>query len=489
MRYYKKIIVTVPAVLCLAIGIIILMGQGNTLAVNECEEQTEQETSGQDTQESNPDEEIRQSMKKPVITKVTNQREGIRIKWKAVQNADGYRIERDGKFKKNITSPEDTVFLDKKAKKNGKKYKYVVYAYRILDGKKIKSEPSAVFTQYYLKTVKISEAARTENGDITITWTGNDKASGFQIQYADKKNFRSAQSTYARKSTAVSKKIAELQAGKGVYIRIRSYKKVKSKEQYSPWSAPVLLTGWSSKWKYAGNSKIHSGTAVLYYTNVSDKKNKTVCVNAGHGTLGGESQRTLCHPDGSPKVTGGTTAQGAVYSPSVSGGTTMADGTPEAEVNLMVAKLLKKKLLSDGYNVLMIRESSDVQLDNIARTVLANKYADCHIAVHFDSTASDKGAFVITVPNIASYRGMEPVASHWKQHNDLADKIVRGMKSEGVKIYGNGTSELDLTQTSYSTVPSVDVEVGDTRTSLAKKSLETIANGLEKGVDTYLTGK
>lgn len=51
MRHYKKIIVTVPAVLCLAIGIIILMGQGNTLAVNECEEQTEQETSGQDTQE------------------------------------------------------------------------------------------------------------------------------------------------------------------------------------------------------------------------------------------------------------------------------------------------------------------------------------------------------------------------------------------------------------------------------------------------------
>lgn len=39
------------------------------------------------------------------------------------------------------------------------------------------------------------------------------------------------------------------------------------------------------------------------------KKNKTVCVNAGHGTKGGESVKTLCHPDGSSKVTGGSTSQ------------------------------------------------------------------------------------------------------------------------------------------------------------------------------------
>ena len=44
--------------------------------------------------------------------------------------------------------------------------------------------------------------------------------------------------------------------------------------------------------------------------------------------------------------------------------------------------------------MLMIRESSDVQLDNVARTVLANNRADCHIALHWDSTSSDKGAFI-----------------------------------------------------------------------------------------------
>lgn len=42
-------------------------------------------------------------------------------------------------------------------------------------------------------------------------------------------------------------------------------------------------------------------------------------MNAGHGTSGGASVKTQCHPDGSPKTTGGSTAQGATYATAVSG--------------------------------------------------------------------------------------------------------------------------------------------------------------------------
>ena len=59
----------------------------------------------------------------------------------------------------------------------------------------------------------------------------------------------------------------------------------------------------------------------------------------------------------------------------------------------------QKQLLKEGYNVLMVRESDDAQLDNIARTVFANNNADYHIALHYDSTSSNKGAFYISVPN------------------------------------------------------------------------------------------
>lgn len=476
MGRFRKIIFTLTVTLFLAAGVTIVTGLGS---MSEKQNDTEQ------GQQNLRDSISRVHLLKPVIRKISSTTEGIKLTWTAVENADGYLVKRNEKTCKNITNPEEVSFLDKKAKKNGRKYKYVIYAYREVNGKKIKSEPSESYTQFYLKRTSINDASRGENGDVTVVWKKNEKASGFEIQYNEKKNFHSAQCVYARKSSAISSKIPGLKAGKTVYVRVRSYKKAGKKKYYSQWSTPVMLTGWNQKWKYAGNSKIHSGTAVLYYTDSSDRRKKTVCINAGHGTLGGEAKKTLCHPDGSPKVTGGTTAQGAVYSPSISGGTTMTDGTPEAAANLQVALLLKKKLLNMGYNVLMIRESPDVQLDNIARTVLANQYADCHVSIHFDSTAYNKGAFVINVPNIASYRKMEPVASHWQQHNELAEQILRGMQDEGVKIYGNGTNGIDLTQTSYSTVPSVDVEVGDTRTSLAKKSLETISDGIAAGVDRY----
>ena len=82
----------------------------------------------------------------------------------------------------------------------------------------------------------------------------------------------------------------------------------------------------------------------------------------------------------------------------VSGGMTFADGTAEAKVTLQMAKILKDRLLAEGYDVLMLRDGYDVQLDNVARSVLANRYADCHISLHWDSTSNDKGCFYMSVP-------------------------------------------------------------------------------------------
>ena len=117
--------------------------------------------------------------------------------------------------------------------------------------------------------------------------------------------------------------------------------------------------GLNMDWKYASLSKINSGKAVLYRSEAASRKNKVVCVNAGHGTKGGSSVKTQCHPDGTPKVTSGTTSAGATTAVAVSGGMTFADGTPEAKVTLAMAKVLKDKLLARGYDVLMIRENDD----------------------------------------------------------------------------------------------------------------------------------
>ena len=242
--------------------------------------------------------------------------------------------------------------------------------------------------------------------------------------------------------------------------------------------------GLNSEWKYADFAAIKSGKAVFYRAE-KNRKGKIIAVNAGHGTKGGTSVKTWCHPDKTPKVTGGTTSAGATKAVAVSSGMTFKDGTPEKTVTLRMAQILKEKLLAQGYDVLMLRDGEDVQLDNVARSVIANNVADCHIALHWDSTESDKGAFYMSVPSNESYRNMEPVKSHWQEHNALGESLIAGLKSVGVKIFSSGSMEMDLTQTSFSTVPSIDIELGDKVSDQSEGTLNNLADGLAVGVDQF----
>ena len=240
-------------------------------------------------------------------------------------------------------------------------------------------------------------------------------------------------------------------------------------------------------WEYADHSKINTGAAVLYRApEESGRKGIVIGVNAGHGTAGGAKVKTLCHPDGSAKVTGGSTAAGATEATAVSGGMTFQDGTPEREVTLRMAQILRDKLLSSGYDVLMLRDGEDVQLDNVARTVICNHVADCHISLHWDGGDGknyDKGCFYISVPE--ALKSMDPVASHWQQHDNLGTDLVEGLREQGATIYGKGHMGIDLTQTSYSTIPSVDMELGNAYSDHSDVVLEQLATGLLAGINTY----
>ena len=238
-------------------------------------------------------------------------------------------------------------------------------------------------------------------------------------------------------------------------------------------------------YEFAAESKINSSPAKLYTNRYANANGITVCVNAGHGTSGGDSQRTYCHPDHTPKVTGGSTAEGAVQATAVATGMDFADGTPERVVTLAEALLVRDELLRRGYNVLMIRETDDVQLDNIARTVLANNLADCHIAIHWDSTDWDKGAYYMAVPKYDSYLSMYPVSETWKKSDALGDKLIEGLRNAGVKIFESGSIQMDLTQTSYSKVPSIDIELGDKTSDHSDAALSLLCKGVCDGVDLY----
>ncbi|MBO4904514.1 MAG: N-acetylmuramoyl-L-alanine amidase [Lachnospiraceae bacterium] len=241
---------------------------------------------------------------------------------------------------------------------------------------------------------------------------------------------------------------------------------------------PVALNG---VWQYADYTKINSGTAALYRA-ASGRKNVVIGVNAGHGTKGGQSVKTYCHPDMTPKVTGGTTAAGAVTAVAVSGGMSFADGAREADVTLRMAQILRDKLLAKGYDVLMLRDGPDVQLDNIARTVIANNTANCLISLHWDGDglAYDKGCFYISTPD--GIKNMEPVASHWQMHEQLGQALISGLRDSGCKINGGGKMAIDLTQTSYSTIPSIDIELGNQASAHDDATLSKLGDGLVLGI-------
>ncbi len=255
-----------------------------------------------------------------------------------------------------------------------------------------------------------------------------------------------------------------------------------------PTEAPVDTTpleiAFDESWEFAENSMIHTGNAVLYKAG-ENRKNIVIGVNAGHGCSGGESVYTYCHPDQTPKVTGGSTAEGAIQATACASGMTFFDGTAERDVNLAEAQILKNLLLENGYDVLMIRDGEDVQLDNIARTLLCNNYADCHIAIHWDGDGLDydKGCYYMSVPE--ALKTMFPVSETWESSNRLGECLISGLSSQGCSIFESGSMPVDLTQTSYSKVPSIDVELGNAASDHSQEVLENLAAGLLAGIDQY----
>lgn len=244
-----------------------------------------------------------------------------------------------------------------------------------------------------------------------------------------------------------------------------------------------------SSWKYADFSEIHSGNAIMYLSKKVERKNIIVGINAGHGTEGGTKVKTWCHPDKTSKVTGGSTAAGAVKATAVSSGMKFSDGTPEPKITLKEARIVRDLLLDNGYDVLMVRDADDVQLDNIARTVVCNNVSDCHIAIHWDGDGLnyDKGCFYLSVPDGIKY--LESVAASWQESERLGECCIKALAEQGCKIRGNGSVDTDLTQTSYSFIPSIDIELGNQKSDLSDESLSKLAAGLVNGIDNFFFPK
>ncbi|MBQ6165644.1 MAG: fibronectin type III domain-containing protein, partial [Clostridia bacterium] len=165
----------------------------------------------------------------PVTPTLTNTASGITVGWTKVTGATGYyvyRKEGTGSYSlvKKITSGVTVSYSDTAVKdNNGTKYTYYVRAYKSTT----KSAYTAKAT-YRVTGVAISSLTNSASKTMTVKWAKNDKATGYEIQYATNSGFTSAKTVTVSGASTLSKAIASLTKGSTYYVRVRAYKTVSS---------------------------------------------------------------------------------------------------------------------------------------------------------------------------------------------------------------------------------------------------------------------
>ena len=163
-----------------------------------------------------------------------NQATGIKLTWKKVTGANGYKVYRGSTLIKTITSGSTVTYADTKANTNGTKYVYKVVA-KASTGDSTLSKSRVI---YRVSRPAVSSVTNSSSKKMTVKWGKNAKATGYQIQYSTSSSFASGNKTATITGVStVSKVIGSLIKGKTYYVRIRTYKTVGSTKYWSTWSA------------------------------------------------------------------------------------------------------------------------------------------------------------------------------------------------------------------------------------------------------------
>ncbi|MBD7915037.1 N-acetylmuramoyl-L-alanine amidase [Clostridium sp. Sa3CUN1] len=190
---------------------------------------------------------------------------------------------------------------------------------------------------------------------------------------------------------------------------------------------------------------INSSNIIVKALKEEKHNNFTICIDAGHQKKGDNNLES---------VSPGASKKKARVSQGTSG---ICTQKAEYVVNLEASILLKEILLNKGYNVVMTRESHDVNISNAERAEIANKSkADMTIRIHCDSVKdSSKTGATILIP--CSKDGN--TKNIYEESNKFANILKDNLTEEGIKV--NGVFERnDITGFNWSDVPVVILEMG-----------------------------
>lgn len=168
-------------------------------------------------------------------------------------------------------------------------------------------------------------------------------------------------------------------------------------------------------------------------------------------------------------------------------------GISEYELNLAVSMKLKDTLIKRGYNVIMIRETHDVDISNAERAAIANEAeADVFIRIHANSSTDEKkcGMLMVCPTPENPY-----CADIYEDSRKLSDAVLKAMlEKTGAK--NEGVWETDtMSGINWCEIPVTIVEMGYMSNQNEDRLLATgeyqdkIAEGIAEGIDDYFGTK
>lgn len=275
------------------------------------------------------------------------------------------------------------------------------------------------------------------------------------------------------------KKVKKVKAGKSYkfQVKVKGAKASKvtwslSNNKYATISKKGVLTG-----KRKGSVTVKAKCKdVTLKCKVQILPKQVIGIDPGHQLYGNNGLEPI-GPGASTKkikVTGGTRG--------------VATGVAEYELNLDIAKALKKELIQRGYDVVLTRNKHNVNITNMERAQKINKSnADICIRLHADGgPASATGASGLYPSSSNPYVGKLSAKS-----KKLSQCVLTAYCREtNIRNRGSIVRD-DLTGTNWSTVPVIILEMGfmtnagEDRYMQSEKGQKQMVEGIADGIDLY----